>query len=353
VSSDSIDTVIVVGAGASHELGLPLGSELKQLVAKALDIQYEHGIRQISGSKEIDAAFRLAVQEEGDRDINPFLYASWRIRDAMPQAISIDNFIDAHAGDKKLELAGKLGIAQAILRAEKSSPLFIDRTKATQKIDFSKTESTWLGAFWQWLTENCRAADFPQRLATVALVVFNYDRCVEQFIFQASRNYYGFDEKTAAEAVGKLRVFHPYGSLGLLPWQQVRDSIAFGGDVGTRELLSLSRQIRTFTEGTDEASSDILEIRGHIATAKRLIFLGFAFHQLNVDLLLPQSTTRTAGTPARHVYATARGLSESNVDAIAATLSARGAFASGDILLRRDLACSALIHEYWRRLRYA
>jgi len=35
------NTVFVLGAGASHEVGLPLGSELKRIIANKLDFEYD------------------------------------------------------------------------------------------------------------------------------------------------------------------------------------------------------------------------------------------------------------------------------------------------------------------------
>ena len=49
------------------------------------------------------------------RDVNPILHAAWKIRDALPQAISIDNFLDSRP-DPHIELCGKLAIAKAIVR---------------------------------------------------------------------------------------------------------------------------------------------------------------------------------------------------------------------------------------------
>ena len=38
-------TTIVVGAGASAELGMPVGSELKKTIATKLDIRFSDGSR--------------------------------------------------------------------------------------------------------------------------------------------------------------------------------------------------------------------------------------------------------------------------------------------------------------------
>ncbi len=76
-------TTLILGAGASSEVGLPVGRQLKDEIAHSLDIRYDDwGSKRISGSVEINDAFRIIVQQNNVRDIKPFLRASWRIRDA-------------------------------------------------------------------------------------------------------------------------------------------------------------------------------------------------------------------------------------------------------------------------------
>ncbi|HEU4550857.1 MAG TPA: hypothetical protein VFS01_14250, partial [Rhizomicrobium sp.] len=135
-------TVFIVGAGASEEAGLPIGSKLAQSIAGLLDIKFRHGYEQFSGSYQISAALRAFVNSAGSDDINPYLHAGRAIRDAAPLALSIDNFIDAHRGDKGIELCGKLAISQAILRAEQGSKLHFDQNKG-QRLDTPHLADTW------------------------------------------------------------------------------------------------------------------------------------------------------------------------------------------------------------------
>ena len=112
-------TLFVVGAGASKEAGLPTGNELTATIAKKVDIKFRDFNDQFSGDFEIAAALRSHASDvDGPPgDINPYLPACWHIRDAMPQAISIDSFID-HQGDDKIEVCGKLAIVRSILEAQ-------------------------------------------------------------------------------------------------------------------------------------------------------------------------------------------------------------------------------------------
>ena len=265
-------TVIVVGAGASQEAGLPTSADLKTTIARYLDIKFQV-MQQISGDPIIAAALRT------HRDINQYFYACWKIRDALPQAISIDNFIDAHQGNKEIELCGKLAIVRSILAAEKRSLLYINRLNTDNTLNFNSVEQTWLNAFWQLLTENCQAVGLKKRLATIALIVFNYDRCVEHFLYNSIQNYYGLSADDAASLVSLMKVYHPYGMVGSLPWAAGLAHMDFGAEPRAHDLVTIAEQIKTFTEGTNPEASDIVEIRSQVAEADTLIFLGFAYHK--------------------------------------------------------------------------
>ena len=104
-------TVFVVGAGASKEVDLPVGRELTKVIALALSFRVEHGQLQSGGDESILSTLRkLADQEQvmdrRDHPINAYLHAAWRIRDAMPQSLSIDNFIESHHDERHVALCG-------------------------------------------------------------------------------------------------------------------------------------------------------------------------------------------------------------------------------------------------------
>jgi len=347
-------TLIVVGAGASSEVGLPVGAELKRRIADLLDIRFEDGYRQDAGDRTICDAFRVVVERSvlPTRDINPYLHVCWRIRNAMPQALSIDNFIDVNQGDEKLELSGKLGIAKAILEAERNSRLFIDPRGRDPRIEFHALENTWFASFLQLLTENCRLDDLERRLSTIAAIVFNYDRCLEQFLFHALQNYYSIDAAHTTALLSKLTIYHPYGQIGALPWQNVRQNMPYGAEPSAVQLLDVAQQIRTFTEGTDPASSHIGAIRSRLVDSQIIMFLGFAFHPLNLDLLSPQGAQHPEPDQVRY-FATAKGISDPDCRMIARELAQLAGAPEGHISLHNGFGCQQLFREYWRTLSLA
>lgn len=343
-------TLIVVGAGASKEANLPTGHELKQRIARILDIRFQDG-RQISGDRFVWEAIRLAVRRDDPNaaDISPYQRTAWRIRDAMPQAISIDNFIDTHQGDTKLELCGKLAIVRSILEAERNSLLYFDTTGRTPSLNYQSLEATWFNAFMQLLHENCRAEQVEERLSSIRLIVFNYDRCIEHFIYHSLQTYYGIDPDRAAALVRGIEIYHPYGTVGKLPWYERKYAVDFGAELRPNQLVDLASQIRTFTEGTDPNSSDVVAIQKGMGESRIILFLGFAFHRLNLQLLRPPKKSLRNPHEVRY-FGTAKGISGSDCNIITSQLVELGSTSPENIALRNDLTCSQLFREYWRSL---
>lgn len=312
----SIKTTFIIGAGASKEANLPTGYELKGKISRLLDIKFDHH-KQTSGDYIITNALENHVKLPDGRngDINPFLHEAWHIKEALPLAISIDNFIDAHKENTKIELCGKLGIIRSILDAEKGSLLYINRDNVNNTIHFSSLEKSWYIPFFQLLTENCRAEDLKDRFKLISLIVFNYDRCIEHFLKHAIQNYYRIPQADAEALVKSIEIYHPYGSIGNLPWMDHHNSMEFGTEPNGMQLLGLSNQIKTFTEGTDPNSSEILAIRQHMVNTKRIVFIGFAFHKLNMELITPDDLNNVKTLEIR-CYATTYGISESDKNVI-------------------------------------
>ncbi len=346
--------VLVVGAGASNEANLPTGAELKKQIANALDIQLELGRGITRGDPRILEAYRtIAHLDQKLKDnINPLVLAGRRIRDGMPQAISVDNFIDNHRDDKTIAQCGKLAIVRCILAAEQASKLFVDTSNINNKIAFAKIESTWFNSFFQLLTENCPATDLPARLSQIAIICFNYDRCLEHYLCASLQNYYGMELTAAAEVLRNLEIHHPYGMVGRLPWQDHAAGFEFGGEPDGKKLIDLSEELRTFTEGIDPTKSDIQSISAILASAQRIAFLGFAFHRLNIQLLFAMKPNQQNSRNCP-VYATAFGVSYSDCQKITEELGQYAGIEQSSIRIKNELKCAGLFHEYRRSLALA
>ncbi len=217
----SQNTVFVVGAGASEEAGLPTSDKLKRKISSLLDIRLnEYNNCLECGDDTILKALILHVRQL-DRisgNISPYLQEARNISGALPLAISIDNFIDQHRGNKHIELCGKLAIVRSILDAEKESLLHFEMEGVDSNINFNALEKTWYISFFKLLTEDCAKDELKERFESITLIIFNYDRCIEHFLYYALQIYYKLPGPEAAGLVKNINIYHPYGSVGTLPW---------------------------------------------------------------------------------------------------------------------------------------
>lgn len=344
--------VLVIGAGASREVDLPVGEELKQAIASSLSFRVvNHGYGIEGGdSKIMEAMYQLVQLPNNQRgDVNPYLHAARLIKDAMPQAQSIDNFIDSHKSDVLIAQCGKLAIASCILKAERSSGLRVDRSNIYNKINFAGVANTWFNGLFQLIVQSCQQADIADRLRKLAVISFNYDRCLEHFLHSALQNYYSMSPEQATAAMAHLQVFHPYGTVGALPWSDPSRGVDYGGEPSSHQLNALAAQLRTFTESTDPKASEIVALRSTLSSAERVAYLGFAFHPLNLELLYGAKAKEASASDAR-VYATALGLSDSDARLIEEDLVSLGGYAPENVNLHKALTAAALFREYTRSL---
>lgn len=296
-------TLFIVGAGASCEFGLPSGAQIKNKIERLIDIRFSDGYSMSSGDHQIVECFRRVARddEQLNGNINPILHKCWLLRDALPAAISIDNLLHAHQGDLHVELAGKLAIVKAVLEAERGSILFPGDTHPPA-IDMTKIADTWLMWFFKMAAEGITKAEVATIFDNVSIVCFNYDRCIEWFIPHALQAYFGLDPAMAKEIGGRLRVIHPYGTIGSI------DALHFGSK--NADILTAAKSILTFSEGlSDEAF--IGKIRTEVEEAETIVFLGFAFHPMNIALLTPDAESEVS-----RIFATSYGLSDEDESVI-------------------------------------
>lgn len=302
-------TLFVVGAGASAEVGLPVGTELAKIIGNKLDIRFDDfGQRHIgSGDKDLFGQFHQQYRDE----INEYQKACWLIRDGILLSNSIDDFLDVHGNNERVRRVGKASIVKAILEAERSSTLYFDTTNPHNKLNLGPIADTWFTKLMRMLGRGLPLEQVELVFDNIAFIVFNYDRCIEHFLFYALRQLYSISDQRAAEIMGKLRIIHPYGTIGGLPFMDSAPISFGGGGERLREpYLALSDRIRTYTEQIKDAS-EVEEIREQVSTAGSIVFLGFAFHDQNLDLLRPKTSQA-----ARNIWGTAYGMSDSDIAVI-------------------------------------
>jgi len=286
-------TVFVIGAGANVEIGMPSGNELKTKIAEIL----ESGInRRFPGERSDELIgsvidyYALSDNENSDNyydKLDALQKAAHIIIKAMPLAISIDNFIEAHRGNSAIEFCGKLAIVRTILNAEHYCHLYKVYVKCQPEDIIAEKEerlySSWYPLLFQKITEGCHVDELAERFDNISFIIFNYDRCFEYFMYSSLIISYGVDHKKAMEFIQRLHINHPYGTVGNL-WDE-KGNLTFGKQPTEIKLIQLAKNIITFTGNRAHEKTMRNNAKYLAARADRIIFLGFAYHKQNIDLL--------------------------------------------------------------------
>ncbi|MBT5074061.1 MAG: hypothetical protein HOM63_10095 [Kordiimonadaceae bacterium] len=172
----------------------------------------------------------------------------------------------------------------------------------------------WYLYFFQLITENRTFDKLKHRLKSITLIIFNYDRCLEQFLIYSLILYYNIDKNEAVEAILNINIVHPYGQVGTLLNPSSNDFIEYGGNIDIQTLETISEAIYTFSETFGEDKKDLNLIHSKIIEADRIIFLGFAFHEMNMKLLTPPIDLTKKHFP--EIYASAYGIEKAGQNII-------------------------------------
>jgi len=251
-----LETVLVLGAGASKGFAFPTGSELVRLILEMTgnkNFSLFSTFYEVCHGKDLPKAdeFHEVFQKAKPLSINAWL-------EHNPEFIEI----------------GKIAIAIALLECERGGSL------RTAKKD-------WYQLLFDRI--NCPIEDFQYN--KLSIVTFNYDRSLEQHLFNSFR--YTHAEKSEEECkkkLNKLHIIHVYGSLGRLEWQFDNPNIPlthvpYGAKLDDVSVSAAADNIKIMSEDSEELPIEFQEARRLIANARALYFLGFGYHKTNMDRL--------------------------------------------------------------------
>ena len=309
-------TVFVVGAGASCEFGFPDGNRLKEEIGNKLGYGSSWG-----GDRVLMDLAQGFAQESGgeyENELHKVELVGHEIKKSLYLNKSIDHLIHRHRDNPLVEYIAKASIVSAICNYEAKSPLVSNKQKGSSPGGYLEAvKGSWLAYAYQNIVHTCSLNELPDRFQQVTFVVFNYDRCVEKFFFESLKMDYGIANDTACEMLSYLTIIHPYGKVGDLPGMIVgNQGREFGSDVHSyAEAKQLVAEIKTFTEGADQKSDTPKRMHLAIEESERMVFLGFSFLDLNMQLL-GEPMTRN-----REIFATTYGVSKYNESKILSQLA--------------------------------
>jgi hypothetical protein len=307
-------TVFILGAGASHEVGLPLGADLTRRVAEAMHVP----------SSPLMGAMGIAIG-------SPRGAAADRLHSVLPSFDSIDEALHWLSDDPIAVELGKIGIANEIMNAERSSALYSG--EGDGRPDLANVDATWLPILLSLLISGLKRTDADSIRQTVTFINFNYDRSLEHYLYWALQERASMEEDRARSLVSALEVIRPYGGLGKL-WT---DENTYGQTSDPKEI---SKRIRTFTEQRNEETG--AQIKRAMLNSRVVVFLGFGFHTQNLDALTIEASD---SEPRREIFGTVKGINSRNHPLLTQRLIYLTKSNGGSPVLLEGMNARDMLHE--------
>lgn len=345
-------TLFVIGAGASSEVGMPVGRDLSEIIQKDTYLDQDNIRRPASETNTLLKWLTFHYRDEPA--FRKRISALVQLNTGIYLAGSIDNYIDMHSENPCISEVGKLAITNAISRAEANSHLFVSTNDEKLNLKKNGIGNSWLDSFARILFEKVRRENLNQLANNVSIVCFNYDRCIEFYLIEAIHQTFGVDYAEAHSIVSSIEIVHPYGTLGPLPdsrYSGATGTTPYGHNAETGlDPWPVCDMLKTYTEQVEDEVV-LHRIRNAVENSEQIIFLGFAFHPQNMDLLtLPYTTTR------KRVYATGIGVSPQEAPEVKMRLASLFCGAESpddwveDIQIEHGTSCADLLKLHWRNL---
>ena len=362
-------TVLVLGAGASCDLGFPLGKRLWQDIYSFV-CSKSYGLKKgssngtsmrtdLDNSKLLARLLELAVglglaseqKETDERFVRKF---AEELFEAQP--ISIDQFLSDRP---EYSLIGRICIVFCISRYEDENSERFTPIEPESGLDYVFPDFGWYEYLWHKMSENVNSIEeFKKNRITV--ITFNYDRSLEFYLFRSLKAKFGKHEAEAADVFAEIEIKHVYGKLAPFYWEHnylnlnsdlSEEGLAMAcndfspwvptvlfrlwGDVGSHGMDN-----RDFNSNrtvlTEEARSEIVnrfidaandikiysEVQNEnmsreylidFNNAKRIYFLGFGYHAQNLLALGMTDTDRVLNEGAI-IFGTAYGMSDGEME---------------------------------------
>ena len=258
-------SVFILGAGASHTYGFPLGTGLRDKIVK----DYQNILNQL----------RRRIHQEDFLNVSIEFINKFKLSSDM----SIDLFLSKFP---QYEFVGKVAIIYNILQAEKTS-LFLEDLKE-YKNSRKENNDDWMWHLYYKLTIKLNMINDYSKIDfnDVSFITFNYDRSLEHFIYTSFENGFDFGRigGSSKELIKKINIHHVYGKVANLPWEG-KDERSLTYKSYNIDQYQISKCINNIKVIYDRTSSNLDTIRDAIEKAGRIYLLGFGYDQVNLKIL--------------------------------------------------------------------
>lgn len=212
---------------------------------------------------------------------------------------SVDAFLEKPNNKTFIEL-GKLLIAEHLLPCE--SP----------DIPPSDGSDDWYRYLVHRIQENL-SGKTPKK-EPLTIITFNYDRSLDEYLRTRLQTLFGYTPEESNKAFSNLKIIHVHGMMSALPWQgsQNEKGRAYGSStIGEWPLIAYG--IKIIHEG-NSADPAFVEARRHLEAANRIFFLGFHYHQPNLERLLAGSWMKRG--EQRTIWGSTYGMETSEISTV-------------------------------------
>ncbi len=272
-------TVLVLGAGASHELGMPLGPQLLIRAMNNIDPQLQ-GTMRYPFLKILEAA---GCSRRHLKKFHQTL-AGTSLR-------AIDQLL---AKRTAFNGVGRAAIAATLLEIEGRTSLLT-----------SPASRRWCDLLFDHMTVG--REDFEDN--ELSVITFNYDRTFEHFVFESLRNLYPGGAAGARRRLASIQIVHLHGRLGGYPPSTNGRGVPFGATL-SKEVITRARNGIKIVPDEDDNDGPMRHDKDFdrayklLQETEQVIFLGFGFDAKNVRRLALAECLPSDAT----VYATTKGL---------------------------------------------
>jgi len=282
-----IETVLVLGAGASKAFGFPTGQELVKRICLLLNQE-----------RYFDIFYQTAGQYSPEM--------TEKFHDVLKRAdpLSVDAWLEHNP--EYIEV-GKVAIGISLLGYEEQSDL--------------RPQNNW----YQLLSKRLDGPFEKFQDNKLSIITFNYDRSLEQYLFETFRHMHTEkSEKECKEKLNQLRILHVYGSMGCLDWQFDNPEnnlrlVSYGNKLDRNRIYFSAEGIKIIPQKSSSPSKEFTEAQDLISKAKALYFLGFGYSKDNMERLgiktlrMPQKIMGTAKGLGYQEYQEVRRMSIFNI----------------------------------------
>ena len=262
-------TVLILGAGASIPYGFPDGWTLKNDICdKILG----------GGSTPLKEAFSQIFFK---MNVLPFA----RLLQFSAE-LSIDAFLERRP---EFEDVGKKAIAGELIQYERLEYL-LPRNK-----DGKWTQWGWYHHLFNRLTMEATPDTFDQN--KLAVITFNYDRSLEEFLFRALHITFSTTDEEALKLLRSIPIIHVHGMLAPYDPLGTGSGRPYRTNINKYDISQAAESIRIVSNDNEER---FVEARELMKGTERICFLGFGYH--------PDNCRRLGIGPKRTVFGTVYGL---------------------------------------------